>query len=235
MQLIDTHRHLIPSPPLSNTPSIVVSTSPTDWQDVIDNCQSNSHFYPSLGIHPWFVDGVSDADILRLKALIESTQLVAIGEVGLDKYGDYAHTFSLQNQVFVKMMELAKQYELPLSIHCRKAYNELHSHLRNTQLKGILHGFSGSYEQASEFIKLGYKIGVNGLVCNKAATRYRLMLKKLPMESLVLETDFPNVLDKSKRPIELQQVLACLSDLKDCSSEMLAEITNQNAMEIFEI
>lgn len=235
MTLIDTHRHQFLHSSLYSFQSIIVSTCPQDWQTTLELSQNMPNHYPALGIHPWFVTKTSAQDIAKLTKLLESNQVIAIGEVGLDKYGQYATSLQSQRIIFEKMLDLAELFELPLSIHCRKAYNELYNHLQNRALNGVLHGFSGSYEQAMEFIKLGYKIGVNGLVCHTKATKYRAVIERLSLDDIVIETDYPNVVDQNKVSIELDQVLDCLAKLKDCPIETLAEITTHNAKEIFRI
>lgn len=208
MKLIDTHCHL-DFPELSAdigavlerahkvgvTQFVVPGVSADNWDAVLKLCSEHAGLYPALGLHPCFLKGEHAADIALLASkLKDNTQIVAVGEIGLDLFIPGAN---LQQQlaVLIPQLRLAKEYQKPVLLHARKAHDQLLKQLRQLKLEraGLVHGFSGSEQQAREYLKLGFKLGVGGSVTYERATKLRRLVADLPLESFVLETDSPDM------------------------------------------
>jgi TatD DNase family protein len=160
--------------------------------------------------------------------LISSKEpIVAIGEIGLDYAKLYQKNKTSQLKIFQAQVALAEKYKLPVSIHCYKAFDDLYSILNQTKVQGVLHGFNQSYQLAMQFIKLGFKIGVGSLILH-SQTKLNKTVKLLPIESLVLETDYPHV--------NLAQSLLILEEIakiKKLPISIVEETLYHNATQIF--
>lgn len=149
-------------------------------------------FYAAVGIHPEFADIVNDEVLKELKSLASNKKVKAIGEIGLDYYGDENPTREIQKKAFIKQMELAESLNLPVVIHDRDAHGDTLEILKQfPKVIGTVHCFSGSVEYAEECIKLGYYIGFTGVVTFKNAKKAVEVAKAVPMDRILLETDCP--------------------------------------------
>lgn len=238
--LIDTHAHLDQLPLSSydgHHPIITVSTN-------IASCQSNyilSQEHPTkvimaCGLHPWFVQDSTLHELNRLLDYIESNNIQIMGEIGLDFSASYKSTRNQQLEMLEIQLRFASQHNLSVSLHLVKAYDELFDLLKAYPVKGAIHSFPGSLEQAKRFSKLGIKIGVNGLILRDNAPRYLNLAAHLPIENIVLETDAPNIAYPDGRPADLDMlrwIASRLSEIKQLELETLCQITTQNAIESF--
>jgi len=235
-KIFDTHAHLssqkiasFPSlPSNSNFQYLNVTTQPTEWLEALQFCEQHNNVLNSLGIHPWFVDETSERHLIQLESLISSKEaIIAIGEIGLDYAKLYQKNKTSQLKLFQAQVALAEKYKLPVSIHCYKAFDDLYSILNQTKVQGVLHGFNQSYQLAMQFIKLGFKIGVGSLILH-SQTKLNKTVKLLPIESLVLETDYPHV--------NLAQSLLILEEIakiKKLPISIVEETLYHNATQIF--
>lgn len=149
-------------------------------------------FYAAVGIHPEFADIVDDKVIDELKSLAANKKVKAIGEIGLDYYGDENPNREIQKNAFIMQMKLAERLNLPVVIHDRDAHGDTLEILKKfPKVTGTVHCFSGSVEFAQECIKLGYYIGFTGVVTFKNAKRAVEVAKAVPMDRILLETDCP--------------------------------------------
>ncbi|BBB25062.1 TatD family hydrolase [Amphritea japonica] len=208
MKLIDTHCHL-DFPELSVEIEavlerarkagvdkfVVPGVSVDNWSAVLNLCSGHAGLYPALGLHPCFLKGDHADDIALLAATLkDNDQIVAVGEIGLDLFIPDAN---LQQQLAVlnPQLALAKEYQKPVLLHVRKAHDPLLKQLRQLKLEraGLVHAFSGSEQQAREYLKLGFKLGVGGSVTYERASKLRRLVAELPLESFVLETDSPDM------------------------------------------
>ncbi|SEQ96343.1 TatD DNase family protein [Amphritea atlantica] len=208
MPLIDTHCHL-DFPELADdidsvlkrardkgvTGFVVPGVSEPHWNRLLTLCARYSALYPALGLHPCFDHPAVESDLLRLEQeLQDHPELVAVGEIGLDLFIPQA---DLQHQLafFVPQLRLADQFDKPVLLHVRKAHDQVLKQLRQIKLQraGLVHAFSGSEQQAREYLKLGYKLGIGGAVTYDRATKLRKLVAELPLESFVLETDSPDM------------------------------------------
>ena len=204
-----------------------------------------------LGIHPMCTPGAGAADLETLARWLEQSMadphLVAVGEIGLDYFVpglDAAH----QERLFAAQLKLAQRFDLPVLLHVRRSADRVLKGVRAVPgLTGIAHAFNGSLQQAQAFIKLGFKLGFGGGMTHERALQLRRLAHDLPLESIVLETDTPDIAphwlyktaaeraDGSPQgrntPAELPRIAQVLADLRGVSLEELACQTTANALQ----
>ena len=197
----------------------------------------------ALGIHPMYV-GQSQPEDLAFLAELLSQQMqsdnppVAIGEIGLDYFvADYDK--ALQTFYFTEQLKLAKQFDLPVILHVRRAIDDILKLLRQTKVRGgIAHAFNGSLQQAEQFIELGFKLGFGGALTYPRALKIRELVSTLPLEAIVLETDAPDMppewLENGQRntPNQLSKVAETIASLRHIKHSQVAEITRFNSLKI---
>jgi TatD DNase family protein len=198
-------------------------------------CAQHAACAPAFGIHPIYVDRATPADLATLRQFIEYNQCVAIGEIGLDFFLDNFDQ-AKQEYYFSAQLKLAQEFDLPVLLHIRKAQDTILKHLRRTPVRGgIAHAFNGSPQQAAEFIKLGFKLGFGGAMTYPRATRLRELATTLPLDSIVLETDAPDIppeflpRGQPNRPSYLPRIAATLAELRNLPLAEIARITSDNA------
>lgn len=215
---------------------LAVCTQRQEWASLIAFAKSHNKVLPALGIHPWFVTTDYESDLYYLSELLSQNSINAIGEIGLDFLPQYSANKLLQVDCFIQQLELAQQYSLPLSLHCSKAHNEMLAQLKHASLTGVMHGFSSSVQMAHQYIDIGFKLGVNGVVCRSNARRYHELVKSVGLENIVLETDYPNInLPGLVKPhlADITTVSKSVADLLDVSVADVIEQTDYNAQQIF--
>ncbi len=218
---------------------IIPSVLAVHFDRVLNLANQHREIYAALGLHPIYFHTESDLDSLTEKLKSKPNKLVAIGEIGLDKY-DLTIEWSQQLLFFRAQLKLAKQFDLPVLIHSRRAHDVVFRELSQIDLpcKGVIHGFSGSYEQAMQFVKLGYAIGVGGVISYARANKTRNAIAKLPLTSLVLETDAPDMplsgqQGKINRPEYISQIFQVLSELRDEPSSKIRDTILTNTLTLF--
>ena len=222
-------------------PSVGVS----NWDRVAQIAEQYNHICFGLGLHPYFISQHTEEHIALLEQkLSELTRkadsgCVALGECGLD-FALTEYDEKLQLSLFEQQVYLANKYELPLVLHCRKAHQPMLKILKKANLKsgGVLHGFSGSYQQAMSFVDLGFRIGVGGTITYPRANKTRKTIADLPLNFLVLETDAPDMpmfgyQGQKNHPAMLQNVLNELILLRTEGEQTIAGQVWQNSMELF--
>ncbi len=255
MRLFDTHCHLDFAPFADDIDShvalahrnkveriIVPSIGPSNWQYVADLAMKFPSIYYALGFHPYFLEPGSSQGFKQLEKLLEqrSDKCVAIGECGLDAI--VSVDSALQEQLFVQQLQVATNCQLPLILHSRKTHNRLLQLIKQNRFVfgGVLHGFSGSYQQAMQFIELGFYIGVGGVISYPRANKTRQAVAQLPLDKLVLETDAPDMplygyQGKANHPKMIGQIVSCLAELKGMSEQTIAENVWKNSNSAFGI
>ncbi len=196
--------------------------------------------YATVGVHPHDVDSLKDSDINILKELATKDKVVAIGEIGMDLY--YEHS-KKENQLiwFKKQLKLAEQLNLPVVIHSRDADQLVFDTIKESKIrKGIIHCYSGSYEMAKQYVKLGFHIGIGGVITFKNAVKLVKVVENIPIESLVLETDLPYlspVPHRGKRNESkfLNVICEKVAELKNMEHDEVAKITFENAKKVYNI
>ncbi|WP_215404233.1 TatD family hydrolase [Vibrio gigantis] len=221
---------------------LIPAIGQNNWKKLDEIAQSHPNVYYALGFHPYFLGQADDEQFAVLRQLLSSknSQCVAIGECGLDFFVDVER--EKQERFFIQQMNLAKAFELPLIIHERKSYNRIIELIKQHKftLGGVIHGFSGSEQQALAWIKLGFYIGVGGTITYPRAQKTRTTIAKLPLECLILETDAPDMpthgnqgnINHSKH---LVTILNELSLLRKESKQSIAAQIWQNSHRAFGI
>lgn len=206
-------------------------------KEVLDLSKKYKNLYAALGFHP---DSISEFKKEYLQFIEEHiNELVAIGEIGLDYHYD---NFDKNNQIklFKMQLEIAKKYNKPVIVHSRDATEDTIKILKEyPTVKGSIHCFSGSLETAKIYIKMGYKLGLGGVVTFKNS-KFKECLKEIPLEFILLETDSPYLSPEPIRgtknePQNIRYIAKFIAECKGISIEKLAEITEKNVKSIFDI
>ena len=205
--------------------------------------QELSHKYEYIffaaGFHPENLEGFTLEDIDKIRSFASDEKCVAIGEIGLD-YHWMSSTKEVQKDFFKAQLELAKELNLPVIVHDREAHGDTLDILKEIKPEGVLHCFSGSKEMAREIIKLGMYIGLNGVVTFKNARKSLEVVREIPIERLVLETDCPYLApvphrgernDSSNIPFIAQRIAEVLS----MDAQKLLDITAENAKRLYKM
>ena len=194
--------------------------------------------YGAIGIHPETVDEYDDNDIAFIKDHIKDNKMLAIGEIGLD-YHYSKENKERQIDLFEKQLKIAEEQSMPVIVHSREATADTINVLKKYNIKGIIHSFSGSYETAMIYIKMGYKLGINGVITFKNSN-LKDVVEKIGLENIVIETDSPYLTPHPFRgeknsPKNVKIIVEFLSNLFRISPEKVAEITSKNLLEFFDI
>lgn len=259
MQFIDTHCHLdaaefgdsqtalVEAAQAAGVGRIVVpSVASANFEAVRRLCERFPACAPAYGIHPMYTGAAAPSDLDILRGYLREHHPAAIGEIGLDFFIE-PHDRARQEYFFAAQLKLAREFDLPVLLHTRRAQDTVLKHLRqfygsggpSTSLRtGIAHAFSGSLQQAEEFIGLGFKLGFGGAMTYPRATRLRELAATLPLDSIVLETDAPDIapdfLERGapNKPEYLPRIAQTLADLRGMTLEEIAAATTANALTI---
>ncbi len=214
------------------------------WGRIIQLCRSSHghtpQLYPALGMHPLFMDQHHDNDLAQLSTMIESDRPVAIGEIGLDFYHKESDRPG-QQRLFEQQLMIAREANLPAILHIRKAHDQALTTLKQLRPPGgIVHAFSGSLQQATQYIGLGFKLGFGGMLTYERSTRLRALAQALPLESIVLETDAPDMTVAAHRgernsPEYLPDCLNALAELRGEPAHLIANQTSHNVQRLFNL
>ena len=194
--------------------------------------------YAVVGIHPSCAEEISDKNISLLEEMSFDEKVVAIGEIGLDYYYDEPQR-QIQKEAFIAQLELAKKYDYPVVIHSRDAAKDTLDILKEFEgVKGVIHCYSYSKEMAREFIKLGYVLGIGGVVTFKNAKKLEETVEDISFDDFVLETDCPYlspVPNRGKRnsSLNLTYVIDRISEIKGVSRDFIIEKTFENARKLY--
>ncbi|MCP4324067.1 MAG: TatD family hydrolase [Alteromonadales bacterium] len=222
------------------TKLIIPATQASSWQSIEKLSKDNLPIYYALGIHPHFLSSfqTQDLPLLKEKLLNRNHKCIALGEIGLDKFAQASQ--SQQELVFIEQLKIAEELKLPIILHCVKKQDRIITLLKEHNFKqgGVYHAFSGSLEVAETFIKLGFKLGVGGVITYPNSTKTRQTVTKLPIESMVLETDAPDMSIYQQQtahndPLNIQTIFDSLLSLRHESKSQLATQLYQNTFNIF--
>lgn len=215
---------------------IIPAVAAANFDSVAATCRRYPGCLPAWGLHPMYIHVHDDGHLKLLRQRIETWRPVAVGEIGLDLFLpglDYA----TQERYFVAQLKLAREYDLPVLLHCRRANDQVLKHLRRIPVRGIAHAFSGSRQQAEAFLALGFKLGFGGAFTWPRATRLQALARELPLEAIVLETDSPDIPPawvgkRRNEPAALARIAAELARLRGLSIAEVAQTTRANAEEV---
>jgi len=199
------------------------------------------HVFLMMGLHPTHVKENYKEELAHVEAQLASRSFYAIGEIGIDLYWDKT-TLDIQIEAFRHQIKLAKQYQLPIVIHCRDAFDEIFEVLeqeKSENLYGIFHCFTGNLEQAHRAISFNMKLGIGGVVTFKNG-KIDQFINQIDLKHIVLETDSPYLAPKPFRgkrneSAHINKVLEKLSELYEKSEEEIANITTENSKNVFGI
>lgn len=215
---------------------VIPSVERGNFADVKKICEQYPNCFPAYGIHPLYTDSATPEDLKVLRDYLQAHRPVAIGEIGLDFFIEN-QDITKQTYFFIEQLKLARELDLPVLLHTRRATDTVLKHLRQIRVKGgIAHAFSGSRVQAEEFIKLGFKLGFGGTMTYDRATRIRDLAANLPMCSIVLETDAPDIppafiaRGAPNKPEYLARIAQILAELRRISLAEVAQATTENAL-----
>lgn len=220
------------------TRQIVPAISARGFEKLRDLCRAEQGLYPAYGLHPMYLSDHEPAHLNELAEWIERERPCAIGECGLDFYveGLDAET---QRDHFRRQLQLAKEFDLPVILHARRAVDEVIATLREIGLaRGVVHSFSGSHEQARQLWKMGFCIGLGGPITYDRARRLREIVSEMPLEFLLLETDSPDQplsghQGQRNEPALLREVCAVVAELRGVDEDVVARTTTQNCERLF--
>ncbi|BBV69583.1 metal-dependent hydrolase [Enterobacter kobei] len=222
---------------------VVPSVEAADFSRVLTLSTRYPALYAALGLHPIVIERHLDEHIEALDEALQTAgdKLVAIGEIGLDLYREDPQ-FERQQTILDAQLRLAKRHDLPVILHSRRTHDKLAMHLKRIDLprSGVVHGFSGSLQQAQRFIELGYKIGVGGTITYPRASKTRDVMAQLPLSALLLETDAPDMplsgfQGQPNRPEQVARVFTTLCELRTEPEEVIADALLENTRAVFGI
>jgi TatD DNase family protein len=255
MELIDTHCHIdieafdedrhevLDSCRKEGITKIVVPGIETEtWGRLEKMCGEHTELYPAYGLHPVYIEQHSNDDLALLELQLQKGNPIAVGEIGLDFF--YKKDLSdlnkeHQEQLLEAQLILAQSATLPVILHVRNAHDAVLSVLKRTPVVGgICHAFNGSIEQAHRYIEMGFKLGFGGMLTYEHSHKLHHLVQQLPIESIVLETDAPDMTVSSHHgernsPEYLPESLAALAQLRDEDAANIAEQTTANANAVF--
>lgn len=215
-----------------------------DWDsvtEVVEMAKSYPFMYAAVGLHP---DEVGDLDEERfefLKSQCQKEKVVAVGEIGLDYYWDN-ESHDVQKKWFVRQLELARELDLPVIIHSRDAAEDtlkvMKEHAQG--LRGVIHCFSYSKELAEEYVKMGFHIGIGGVVTFKNGKKLKEVAEAIPLERILLETDCPYLAPEPYRgkrnsSLYIPHIAQAIADIKGITYDEVVAQTEQNAKTLFRI
>ena len=217
---------------------IIPAVKRVSWNALITLCEDYDDVNYALGMHPIFIREHELADVGLLRKLAQSSHPIAIGEIGLDYY-DKSLELEKQLKFFKQQLAVACDMQLPVILHVRKAHEDVLECLSEYPIiGGVVHAFNGSMQQADRYMALNFKFGFGGMLTYERSTKLRALAKNLPLESIVLETDSPDMTVQAHRgqrnsPEYLPQCLAALAEVRGLNIEAIAEQTTQNAYALF--
>ena len=247
--LVDTHCHIY-SEYYQNIEEVVARAKATGvGMIVVNGCNGKSNkevlelvakydiVYGAIGIQPEEVEMATEEDIKFIEEHINDDKIVAVGEIGLDYH--YDGDREKQKSVFKRQLEIAKVHHKPVIVHSRDCIQETYDILKLSGVKGIMHCYSGSVEMAREFCKIGFYLGIGGIVTFKNAFKLVEVIKDISLEYIVLETDAPYLSPEPYRgkvnePANVSVILQKICDIKGLDYNESSEVTTGNVLRLFD-
>jgi len=230
--MINSHIHLdfdsVKSPSKTTTGVIVPSMGKENWDNVISCCSIDNNRHFALGIHPWFIDDHQMLDLYSLEVRIEEERPIAVGDCGLDyiKVKDR----NKQRFFFDEQVALSTRFELPLIIHSVHATEDVIDLLKSySRSRGVINAYSGTLKEAEILMKMDFLFGFSHNLSNPHAYKLHDIVKFLPLESILMETD------DHKYPDELMQVVERVARIKKITVEQVIEQCDHNACKLFNL
>ena len=251
MQLVDSHCHMdavefdpdrlaviARAQAAGVTRQIVPAVDAAGWPKLRDVCAAAPGLFPAYGLHPMYLASHRPEHLVDLRGWIERERPLAIGECGLDFHVDGLDV-DAQQRYFDGQLALACEFDLPVIVHARRAVDAVIAAIKRAgKLRGVVHSFSGSVEQARQLWRLDFLTGLGGPVTYARANRLRRLATTMPIEHLLLETDAPDQPDSSRRgqrnePAHIVDVLQAIAELRGLAPSEIAAATTANAERLF--
>lgn len=249
--IIDTHSHLNMdqfepdleavikrSNELGVTRIIVIGMDDFHNKKALEIAEKNDHIYAAVGVHP--VD-IHKANVKDVIPLLRHPKVVAVGETGIDLYWK-KDNLEAQKIVFIEQIKLAIEYDLPIIIHTRDSFNEAYETIKpfKGKIRGVFHSFSAGITEAKTAIDLGFYIGIGGVVTFPKATTLHELVKEIPLEHLLVETDSPFLTPvpyrgKRNEPGYTKYVVDEIAKIKQIDPSIVAAKTSENAIKLFRL
>jgi len=219
-----------------------VGTEKKDWKRAVEIADSHPSIYAILGVHPHNAKEIDDQTYPTLRGLCRNGKVKAYGEIGLDFFRNLSPR-DIQLKRFREQIGLAKELDLPIVIHDREAHRETLEILKSEKAEesgGIIHCFSGDYEMAKACLDMGFYISIPGSITFKKAEGSREIVERIPLESLLVETDAPFLTPepfrgKRNEPSYVRYTAQKVAEIKKVSFEKVAEITTENALRVYRL
>ena len=219
---------------------VVPAVDADSWPRIRNLCAHHAGLHPAYGLHPMFLSHHAPEHVDALSSWLNVNPPAAVGEIGLDFHVDGLDR-ELQRHYFLRQLQLARERDLPVIVHARGALEEVTLTLRRSGgLRGVVHSFSGSEQQARQLWDLGFHLGIGGPVTYERAHRLRRIVAGMPLEFLLLESDAPDQPDAFHRgernePARVVEVLRCVAGLRGESEQHVADLTRANTRRLFGI
>ena len=219
---------------------IVPAVDAAGWPKLRQTCAGLPGLWPAYGLHPMYLDAHRPEHLPALRAWIERERPLAVGECGLDYFVEGLDA-EAQSFYFDSQVRLAREFDLPVIVHARRAVDAVIAAIRRIGgLRGVVHSFSGSAEQAAQLHRLGFLLGIGGPVTYARANRLRKLVAGMPLEQLLLETDSPDQPGAAHRgqrnePAHLLEVLDAIATLRKVPRDDIAAATRDNAVRLFNL
>jgi TatD DNase family protein len=219
---------------------VVPAVEAASWPKLKAVCAGFPGLYPAYGLHPMYLASHRPQHLDELRGWIQRERPVAVGECGLDHFVEGLDA-EAQQHCFDAQLLLAREFDLPVIVHARRAVDAVIGSIRRVGgLRGVIHSFSGSAEQAAQLHTLGFLLGIGGPVTYERANRLRAIVAAMPLEQLLLETDAPDQADSGHRgernePAYLTRVLEVVAGLRGATQEDIATATTANAERLFNL
>lgn len=257
--LIDTHCHLdntrfdtdreavlLRAAQNSVSDLLIPAIAASNWNTLKSLSIQHKNLHAAYGLHPMFMSQHHKKDLDHLEKWLQSETVMAVGECGLDffifdKQSDHQQDKQFQQEIFSAQLDLAQQYKLPVIIHSRKSLDLVLKEIRlRPHLHGVVHSFSGSLQQAHQLIDQGFYLGFGGPITYTRAKKRRHLVRSLPLDALLLETDAPDQPDAvhyglRNEPAFLIDIARTVANLRDTSLQDIASATTKNAQTLFNI
>ena len=218
-----------------------VSASYPSCEQVTEMVQKYPFMYAAVGVHPDHVGELNEETFVRMKKLFANDKVIAVGEIGLDYYWDN-ESHDLQKAWFIRQLELARELDLPVLIHSREAAADTMDIMKEHAegMSGVIHCYSYSKEMAREYVKMGFYIGVGGVVTFKNARKLKETVAEIPLTSIVLETDCPYLAPEPNRgkrnnSAYIRYVAEEIAKIKGITYEEVVAQTEENARKMYRL
>jgi TatD DNase family protein len=255
--LIDSHAHIQGREYAGETAAVIESAHAAGVEQIIavggaGDMSSNreavalaesfENIYATVGMHPHDAKDVGPDELKELKELASHPKVIAVGETGLDYYYDHSPR-DVQRRVFAQFIRMARETDLPIVVHERDAASDGAELLRSEgegRLRGVIHCFTGSYEAARAYLELGFYISFTGIITFKNAAALRDVVRQVPLERMLVETDSPYLTPvphrgKRNEPAYVRFVAETIANIKGKKLEEIARITTNNTRQLFRI